>query len=458
MINEKLIEKFGQEYLSSSLLVSEFESLKKQVNKARPISPEVLKRIEQIIRIEFNYNSNAIENNSLSLSETKAFIMHGVTAEGKLYRDFMDVDGLNKAFNYVLEFIKDENRAFNEFELRSLHKLILGNDPYTITAQDVNGNTTSRVITPGRYKQQPNCVETQTGEIYNYVDPLDVPARMQTLFDWYHKTSVHPVIVASVFHHEFTEIHPFDDGNGRLARLISNLILLKNKLAHTIIKKEDKGKYILALSKVDTDNDYTDLTDLFFSECTNIFKLYIQAINGEPLQDSSSLEKKIWMLERKIESQNDGVVYRDSDVLKNLKNKNLVPIHTSLSSSLDKFNPLFEQIKKSYTGLAFRKEKILKYDPSKVFNDRCIWEFLNYKGSDRTINIRLTLTFVAEDREYHIRINLVSFSGGVMKNLLTESILSSNYSKIINDSNEVDKLSDKIAHVTLSEMEKFNTA
>ena len=124
-----------------------------------------------------------------------------------------------------------------EVFIRNLHRILL-KEPYDADATTQDGKATKRRIAIGDYKTVPNNVKTSTGETYYFTPPEQVKPAMSDLIDWYRKQEAaneHPVIIAATFHYRFVRIHPFDDGNGRMARLLMNLILIKHGYTVAII-------------------------------------------------------------------------------------------------------------------------------------------------------------------------------------------------------------------------------
>lgn len=228
--------------LSLLPILERINFLKEQVDALRPLEKDQEERIMQKFRLDWNYHSNAIEGNSLDYGETMAFLMHGVTAKGKPLKDHLDLKGHNQAIDFLYSVVKN-NEDILEKDIRHLHKIILV-EPYEIDTIDSLGRPAKKTIRIGEYKKEPNHVMTATGEIHYYTTPEETPSKMHDLMKWYNDGKenplVHPVILASIFHHRITAIHPFDDGNGRMARLLMNLILMKFGFPPVVIK-QDKG-------------------------------------------------------------------------------------------------------------------------------------------------------------------------------------------------------------------------
>ncbi|MEJ7661207.1 MAG: hypothetical protein WKG07_17150 [Hymenobacter sp.] len=145
----------------------------------------------QKFRLEWNYNSNAIEGNSLTLGETRSLLLHGLTAAGKPMRDHLDIKGHNEAVHALEDFVRAE-RPLTEHFIREMHQVLLG-EPYEMPAQTPNGQPTRKLIVPGRYKSSPNNVLTATGEMFYFASPEETPSRMTDLVDWYRQQDAYPL-------------------------------------------------------------------------------------------------------------------------------------------------------------------------------------------------------------------------------------------------------------------------
>ncbi len=240
-----------------SLLLARIVELQKEIESLRPLDANTLGRIEQRFRIDWNYHSNNIEGNSYSYGETKVFLLHGLTAGGKPLRDSLEIKGHNEAILGLEDLIHSE-MPLTEHTIREIHKKILGGESYQIPARTPDGAPTTKTVVPGRYKLTPNHVETATREVFYFTEPSSVPAEVQSLIACYgdeeEKKELHPVSLAAAFHYRFVSIHPFDDGNGRIARILMNLVLMKHGHPVVIVKTQDKENYYRALREADGDN------------------------------------------------------------------------------------------------------------------------------------------------------------------------------------------------------------
>ncbi len=217
----------------------EINILKKKLDDKRPLSKNALASLKESIYLEWTYNSNAIEGNSLSLKETKV-VLEGITIGGKLLAEHLEAINHAEAILFLEELINDK-KTITEYNIKSIHQLILkGID---------NKNA-------GIYRNVPVTIK---GAIHIPPSHFKVAEEMEKLImnytDWKY---FHPVVRASLLHGEFVKIHPFIDGNGRTSRLIMNLELINNGYNPVIIKVEDRLKYYETLDKAHVTSDYTE--------------------------------------------------------------------------------------------------------------------------------------------------------------------------------------------------------
>lgn len=295
--------------------------LKKELDTFRPLSSEIEKRIMQKFRLDWNYHSSNIEGNKLTYGETKALLLFGVTAQAKPLHDHLEMQGHDEAIKWLEEVIKEE-RPLNETFICQLHQLIL-KEPYEVPAQTPDGKPTKRMITLGKYKTVPNHVLTKTGEMFYFASPEETPAKMADLMSWYNsesaKADVNKVLLAIEFHYRFIRIHPFDDGNGRMARLLMNFILMKHGFPPAIVKTEDKENYYTALQQADAGN-----LGFFFDYITSLLnhslELMIKGAKGESIEDETDLDKQLALLKQEIDAEDENNEIKEKLTVKTVKN------------------------------------------------------------------------------------------------------------------------------------------
>lgn len=325
--------------LSNELkFLEEISSLKERLDELRPLSKQVEGKVIQKLRLDWNYNSNAIEGNAFTFGETIALLMEGVTAKGKPLKDALDIKGHNEAIDFMMSMIKDK-RDLNEADIRSLHKLVLGKE-YRADAITPEGNPTKKLIKVGQYKSQPNHVKTSTGEIHYYASPEETPAKMKELLEWYNSAVsskvVNPIVLASLFHHKFVAIHPFDDGNGRMTRILTNFILLKYDYPVSVIKQENKLEYYACLSQADR-GELIPIVEFISATVKHSLEIYFKAINGDSIDEPDDLDKEIALFRKEIGIKTEIKVKRkDASV-----SKICFEVFSLVKKKMDKFSDLF---------------------------------------------------------------------------------------------------------------------
>ena len=323
-------------YVSNT--IEEIDRMKKELDELRPLPADVVGRIGQKLRLESNYHSNAIEGNSLTLGETRNLILHGLTARGKPMRDHLDIKGHDDAVKAIEGAVK-RNEKVNEVFIRNLHRVLL-KEPYETDAITPEGQPTKQLISIGDYKTQPNNVRTSTGEIYYFTPPDQVKPAMSDLIDWYRrneKEGEHPIIIASAFHYCFVRIHPFDDGNGRMARLLMNMILIKHGYTVSIIPIQGRDQYINSLERADKNEDLIEFIAYVAHCCEYALNLHLKAARGEDIEDVEDIDKEIAIFLKKSTS---GTIEA-----RKYAGQVLYPFFFYCKEKLEKFSKSFGEIK-----------------------------------------------------------------------------------------------------------------
>lgn len=220
----------------------------------QPLDEHVVRSLNRIFTIEYNYNSNHIEGNTLTYGQTELLLLFGkVSGDGSL-KDFNDMKASAVSLKMVEELSKDRDIALTQHFIRQLHQILLRED-YTVSRILPGGIETSYVVHAGRYKTRPNSVITRYGTRFEYASPEETPALMTDLINWYNeeeqseKMSI--VDLAALFHYRYIRIHPFEDGNGRIARLLMNFILSRHGWPMIVVRSRKKQEYLEALHQTD---------------------------------------------------------------------------------------------------------------------------------------------------------------------------------------------------------------
>jgi Fic family protein len=250
---------------------------KAALDALRPLPSHAVKKIKESLALEWTYNSNSIEGNTLTLQETKMVIEEGMTVKGKPMREHFEALNHQEAIDF-LETLLSDKYILNTTDILDIHGLVL---------QKIEKDFA------GRYR---NSGVRISGA--NFVPPnaLKINDLMNDLVAWYNdETNMLPLVVkVSIFHHRLVWIHPFFDGNGRTVRLVFNLLLMQHGFPPAIILKNDRKKYYDALNKANN-GDYAKIVllvlqaverslDIYVSSLTNTYDDYqsISDIANEP--------------------------------------------------------------------------------------------------------------------------------------------------------------------------------
>lgn len=275
--------------------------LKSELDQLRPIDKERESAIVQKLRLDWNYHSNHLEGNSLTFGETKALLLFGITAQGKPLKDHFEITGHDEAIKWIMDVVEGD-RPLTENFIRELHVLLL-KESYLKEAISPEGNKIKRRIEVGKYKTNPNHVLTQTGEIFRFATPEETPALMHDLLEWYeqrkNQKNVNSIVIAAEFHYKFIRIHPFDDGNGRTARILMNFILMRFGFPPVIIRTEDKQKYFSVLRQADS-GIIEPFIEYIGQNLVRSLKIMMAGARGESIEEPDDLDKEIALLEKKL--------------------------------------------------------------------------------------------------------------------------------------------------------------
>ena len=241
-------------------ILNRIDELQKKINVLRPFDTHMNTQIKEYFRIGLTYSSNALEGNSLTETETKIVIEDGITIGGKPLKDHYETMGHSDAFDRMYELA--QGKSITEDDIKELHKL------FYLRIDEK---------TAGQYRTVKAII---TGSHYPLPTPEVIPSMMQGFIGSLEKlqTNSHPIVFAAKAHKEFVFIHPFVDGNGRVARLLMNLLLMQAGYTIAIIPLIVRPDYIRLLEKAHEDeNDFIEL----IAKCTHETQKDFQRMAGE---------------------------------------------------------------------------------------------------------------------------------------------------------------------------------
>ena len=223
-------------------LISLIEKKKAELNTKRPLTEGEVQRLYDDFMVEYTYNSNAIEGNTLTLRETE-MVLRGLTVDKKPLKDHLEVVGHKDAFYYVVDLVK-EKAEITESIIKQIHSLVLADKP----------------MDKGVYRKIPVRI---MGAYHESVQPYLIEPKMYELLQDYKKDDRNIAEKLAEFHIRFEGIHPFIDGNGRTGRLLINLELMKAGYPPIDIKFTDRKRYYDAFDAYSVKKDLSAMTKLF---------------------------------------------------------------------------------------------------------------------------------------------------------------------------------------------------
>ena len=220
----------------------------------QPLSERDRSRLSRRFTVDFNYNSNHIEGNTLTYGQTELLLLFGKVIGEADVRDVHEMTASNVGLKMMSEEAAMKEMPLSQHFIRSLNKTLLRED-YTVYRNLPGGQQTSYVIHAGQYKTRPNSVITRYGDRFEYASPEETPSLMTDLVDWYNEEEklgkLSPLELAALFHYRYIRIHPFEDGNGRIARLMVNFILSRHDYPMIVVRSRKKQDYLEALHQAD---------------------------------------------------------------------------------------------------------------------------------------------------------------------------------------------------------------
>jgi Fic family protein len=233
---------------------------KEELDRLRPLSADGLSRLEHYYDVEITYSSNAIEGNTLTPVETTLVIEQGITVSGKPLRDHLEALDHFDAIRYVRELAR-EKAPLTESDVRNLHRLIVRRSQPDIA---------------GQYASLARYVRTETGQ-HMFPSPAEIPALMGDFAGWLGAAPNTPE-TAFTAHTRLVAIHPFNDGNGRAARLLMNLILIRGGYPPVAVRPEDRLTYVRALQLAQAGHGNESFDNLLFERLDATLAEYLTAL------------------------------------------------------------------------------------------------------------------------------------------------------------------------------------
>lgn len=250
-------------YLSSDL-INRIDEKWYRLKTHRPLSPTVVNKLRERFMLEMTYNSNAIEGNNLTYKETYLVVSEGITIKGKSLKNHLEVKSHQDALEFIYDLVDfDSHFTLSQNLIRQIQSLVISPIDKEIAGKYRSGS----VAIAGSNVKPPIATEIQ------YL--------MSNVVSWFGKNQkkLHPIELASLLHHKLVSIHAFEDGNGRTARLIMNIVLLQAGYPLVVILKNDRKKYYDTLSKADKGN-LLPFIEFIAQAVERSLNIYLETIHG----------------------------------------------------------------------------------------------------------------------------------------------------------------------------------
>jgi Fic family protein len=240
------------------------DSLKAELSALRPLPHAALRKIEDAMRIEYTYDSNRIEGNTLTLQETALVVNEGVTISGKSMREHLEAINHAEAVDFIRD-IAAGTAPITESVIRDIHAIVL---------RGIDRDNA------GRYRTVPVMI---SGSMFTPPQPWLIAPQMEEFISEYRRleaSGAHPVLVASYLHNELVRIHPFIDGNGRTSRLLMNLYLLRHGFPIVSLKGDNDSKvlYYKSLEKSHTTGSRDDFNEFVATAVSSTLSRYLELL------------------------------------------------------------------------------------------------------------------------------------------------------------------------------------
>ena len=323
----------------------------------QPLDVDNQKRLDTKFMLEFNYNSNHIEGNTLTYGQTISLLIHGKVDGSAPMRDYEEMKAHQAALEMVKVEASESERPLIEASIRQIHQIMLKED--YIVYENRGGKQIQYTVHAGQYKTRPNSVKTVTGEIFEYASPEETKALMTDLVEWYNNAEkearMSPLEMAALFHYRYIRIHPFEDGNGRMARLLVNYILAKHGYPMIVVQESDRDGYLSALRQCDANTglvpadgahaeieQITPLVDYLEKCLERALVISIKAAKGENIEEEDDMQKKLAILARNAQAKRGNLKRISNLYVVDVYENFLLPFKEKIATKLSVFKQFYE--------------------------------------------------------------------------------------------------------------------
>lgn len=431
---------------------NQVDLLQQKINAHGELSVDVKKKINYKFRLDWNYYSNSMEGNTLTMDETRSVMVGNLTVGGKPIKDVLEMKGHDEVINDILRIGKGEARI-SEARVREIHQGIMHEED----------EAKKKKI--GGWKTEPNYIYNYKNERFDFALPAEVPARMHDLLNKTNtaidaitsnkKDAPHPIDVALQFHLDYVIIHPFYDGNGRTARIFTNLLLISFGYPPFWVKTNERTIYNQYIGDI---QGYGGSPDLFFEFAADMIlrsqQLVLDAIAGKEIEEPDDIDKRVAMLDRMMEGMDEPIQKtQNEEVMKQMLSEVVEPLFRKVFEKILKISSLFSSTDFTYfiDGGGSEHNNINDL----IENIEIGWE--QKKGIVGNINLQIRLSKLkklgtkAFDMHEEIRINFEKHKYQVL--LQDKETIDRLYHQILS-SEKIDEIASKFVNILINRIEE----
>lgn len=325
--------------------LEKIDRLQAEIIAQGELAADVKQRLDDKIRLELNYHSNRIEGNSLDYGDTRLLLLRNLTAEGKPLKDHLEMKGHDEALRKLEELARKDIKI-TENLIKEFHQILLI-DPFKEHQE----------LLPGDYKNRENYLYNYEGERVDFLPAEEVPKALNELINWTNNAidvpkarkkkyrreqyDIHPVVVAAEFHLRFVNIHPFVDGNGRMARIFMNLILMQCGFPPVIIRNETREDYYRAL-EISRQKKNQRFHEYIADQAILALEFYLSVAKGGPVEEADDWEKQLALLKKQANEKKE-VAAKSEELLAHRMEDSLLLLLERLEPKMKQFDELFAE-------------------------------------------------------------------------------------------------------------------
>jgi Fic family protein len=322
----------------------QIDYLQQKINAHGKLTEEIKKKIDYKFRLDWNYYSNSMEGNTLTMDETRSVMVGNLTIGGKPIKDVLEMKGHDEVIAEILRLGKAEVRL-SETRIREIHKGIMHEEDERKRAKI------------GVWKTEPNYIINYKNERFDFAHPTEVPSLMHDLLNRTNadidaiknkkQNTIHPIDVALQFHLDFAVIHPFYDGNGRTARILTNLLLISFGYPPFWVRTDERNIYNQYLGDI---QGYGGSPDLFFDFIANTIlrsqNLILSAIEGKDIAETEDLDKEIALLRAELKGEPILTAKASADKILDELEHNIIPLFVLIEEKCEELREFFFDIER----------------------------------------------------------------------------------------------------------------